>query len=626
MTVVDENNCLTSDSFLINDNNALNSSVANSSDITCYDYCDGQIFTAVSGGAPNYDANGIPIYTYQWNDVLLQTTPDAIGLCTDNNSNTAQYSCIITDAQGCSDTLYHTLNQPDSLMVSSIITSDYNLQDVRCYAGNDGKVKAIGSGGTNPYSYAWNTQPVQTGENATGLSAGNFSVVLTDANGCMDSAEILLTEPTEMTISVSGTNINCFGIYDGTITASVGVGCGTPFFGIPPSYNYSFSNGFNEQTDTSTAIDLGPGIYTVTATDQNGCIVTSESIFISQPTDLLTLDLYSKDEFCNSNNGEVNSVVVGGTFPYNYIWSNGVNGANASINNLSPGIYFVEVSDANECRVHDTIRVNGSTEVFLPGNISSFDTTICLGSSFILDVAEKLGFSYVWEYNNEILLTTLVDTLNNDQADIVVAPTNYVNVYTLSITDPSCPSGAYEVSATINVDFIDPMPNSDPGIEYGNFPVVLAGESLSLYSDNNTCVEYTWKWSNDTITNSSGSISINDLQKTDWYYLHVKDSEGCLGYDSIYVVVGVKPYDAITPNNDGFNDTWTPLDIQSYDNALVQVFNRWGALVFESQGGNSYQTWDGTNNGKEIAVGTYYYIIDLNNGDAPQTGPITIIR
>ena len=119
---------------------------------------------------------------------------------------------------------------------------------------------------------------------------------------------------------------------------------------------------------------------------------------------------------------------------------------------------------------------------------------------------------------------------------------------------------------------------------------------------------------------------INNLQETDWYYLYVKDAEGCLGYDSIYVVVGVKPYDAITPNNDGFNDTWTPLDIQSYDNALVQVFNRWGALVFESKGGNSYQTWDGTNNGKEIAVGTYYYIIDLNNGEKPQTGPITIIR
>ena len=83
---------------------------------------------------------------------------------------------------------------------------------------------------------------------------------------------------------------------------------------------------------------------------------------------------------------------------------------------------------------------------------------------------------------------------------------------------------------------------------------------------------------------------------------------------------------AITPNNDGLNDIWTPLDIQSYQNALVQVFNRWGGLVFESKGGENYQAWDGTDNGKELVVGTYYYIIDLNTGDEPQTGPITIIR
>ena len=177
-----------------------------------------------------------------------------------------------------------------------------------------------------------------------------------------------------------------------------------------------------------------------------------------------------------------------------------------------------------------------------------------------------------------------------------------------------------------NVDFIDAMPESNPGIEYGNSPVVLAGDDIELYSANDTCAEYTWQWTNDTVSNSTGSIIINNLQETDWYYLYVKDAEGCLGYDSIYVVVGVKPYEAITPNNDGFNDTWTPLDIHSYENALVQVFNRWGGIVFESKGGANYQAWNGTNSGEELAVGTYYYIIDLNNGENPQTGPITIIR
>ena len=177
--------------------------------------------------------------------------------------------------------------------------------------------------------------------------------------------------------------------------------------------------------------------------------------------------------------------------------------------------------------------------------------------------------------------------------------------------------------ATIDVDVIDPMPASNPGVEYGNFPVVLNGESIEIFSDNNNCEDYTWTWSQDTVSQKSINVS---PQESGWYYIDVKDYDGCLGYDSIYVVVGVKPYEAITPNNDGFNDTWTPLDIASYENALVQVFNRWGGLVFESKGGQNYQAWDGTNDGEELTVGTYYYIIDLNTGDEPQTGPITIIR
>ena len=79
-------------------------------------------------------------------------------------------------------------------------------------------------------------------------------------------------------------------------------------------------------------------------------------------------------------------------------------------------------------------------------------------------------------------------------------------------------------------------------------PYFIIGKPLYNVSD---CVEYIWSWTDDTIINNNGSIIINDVQKSNWYYLHVKNSEDCLGYDSIYVVVGVNPYEAITPNNDG---------------------------------------------------------------------------
>ena len=68
------------------------------------------------------------------------------------------------------------------------------------------------------------------------------------------------------------------------------------------------------------------------------------------------------------------------------------------------------------------------------------------------------------------------------------------------------------------------------------------------------------------------------------------------------------------------------LGITSYNQATVKVFNRWGSIVYETVGGLSYQPWDGTKDGEPLPVGTYYYVIDLNNGDNPQTGPITILR
>ena len=213
-----------------------------------------------------------------------------------------------------------------------------------------------------------------------------------------------------------------------------------------------------------------------------------------------------------------------------------------SINNLSPDIYFVEVEDANGCIVYDTIRVNGTLEVFLPGNISSFDTIICLGETFALNIQEQIGLKYIWEHENVVLLNRTIGNLANDYADIIVYPDDSLNVYTLTIIDSSCPASdtLYQVFAEVNIDFIDPMPKSNPDVEYGNYPIVLAGDNIELYSENNNCISYTWMWSNDTISNNNGSIFVNELESSETYYLYVEDDNGCLGFDSIYVVVGVQ--------------------------------------------------------------------------------------
>ena len=608
ITVTDENNCESIASYTINDNNALSASAV-VTDVSCYDYCDAEITANVVGGIPSIGSNGIPIYNYQWNDTLFQTTQTAVGLCVNNNSLATTYECIITDMQGCTVTLSETVTQnPELTVVASVDDA------ILCFNGT-GDLDATASGGSGVYQYMWsNDAPnYSSNSNNTNVPAGDYVITVRDSEGCIAFDLITLINPPEMLLTINETSVSCFGFNDGQIIATATGG--TPFLGIPPKYLYTVINAatgatvYSNTTSVGLAENLNPGIYIIEAEDANSCIIESGTVYISEPGDSLSIMFNTVDASCLQANGSASIVVYGGTPSYQYNWDNNVTAANNT--NLQAGYYPITVVDSRGCEIRDSAFVKGTHNVFAD-SLSEITFNICLGDSVFIQINETPFNTYAWE-NGSIV------------TDRWVYPTDYINIYTLTIFDPSC-SSSYEVTATVNAEFVDPMLTSNPAVEYGNSPVVLAGDNLELYSDNNTCVEYTWQWSQDTIINTNGSITIIDLEETDWYYLYVKDPEGCLGYDSIYVVVGVLPYEAITPNNDGFNDTWTPLDIESYENALVQVFNRWGGLVFESKGGENYQAWDGTNNGEDLVSGTYYYIIDLNTGDDPQTGPITIIR
>jgi gliding motility-associated-like protein len=608
--VTDENNCLSIDTFIINDNNAMSATSVVTS-VSCFDICDGSIAINVTGGIPNINSNGDSIYSYLWNDTLFQTTQTAVGLCADNNSNSTSYTCEITDLQGCILQVTGTITQPTQIVVTTSIDSE-----IICYGETNGMLNSLVTGGLAPYQYMWsnNSPNYSPASDNNNVSAGDYVITVKDAEGCFGSDFITLTEPTQITLTISDTAVSCYGFDDGKIIATAENG--TPFLGIPPKYLYTVLTNLGVVVDANT-IDIGvfegltPGIYIVEVEDRNGCAVESGTIYISQPGDSLSISFNTIDASCLQANGQALVVVNGGTpfttgSSYQYTWENGISTANNI--NLSAGYYPITVIDSRDCEISDSAFVKGTHNVFAD-SLSEINFNICLGDSVLITINETPLNTYIWENGSTF-------------TDRWVYPDDYVNVYTLSITDLAC-GESYDVFATVNVDFIDAMPASNPGVEHGNFPVVLSGESIEIYSDNNNCQNYTWTWTLDTINEKSTVIS---PENTSWYYINVEDSEGCLGYDSIYVVVGVKPYEAITPNNDGFNDTWTPLDIESYEKSLVQVFNRWGGLVFESTGGTSYQPWDGTNEGAELPVGTYYYIIDLNTGDEPQTGPITIIR
>jgi gliding motility-associated-like protein len=616
ITVTDENGCEDTESVIINDNNVFDATQGAIANVGCFDDCDGELSVMVLGGIP---FTGLSSYNYLWNDYLGQNTDTAVGLCVDSIALSTDYYCVVSDAVGCSDTINFTLTQPAELQVDVSIISP-----ISCNGLSDGKLKANVTGGELAYSYAWSN-----GGNSSlisNLSLGIYKVIVEDANTCRDTFEIYLNEPTLVEISIQEFDISCFGDNDGSIEV-LGTG-GTSF---EATYSYTLYSGaaivdqvvdYESGSISQTPFiftNLSPGNYYVIAEDRNGCEVTSLSVEITEPFEPLTLLVDTVDETCLLNDGIIRIFPEGGSQSFNY-FINGTPTLNNSniIGGNAPGWYAITVIDTRGCEINDVAFIKDYRKIFLPDTLSNIDTTICLGQSVIIDVDENSELSYSWndgvETGDRIIMPEV----------ILAQGENATVYYTLTITDVN--DCEQENIVVVHFTSIDPMLESDPAVEYGVSPIVLAGDNINLFSENNNCIEYTWQWSNDTITNANSSITIQELSETDWYYLKVKDADGCLGYDSIYVIVGVKPYEAITPNNDGFNDTWTPLDIWSYQNALVQVFNRWGGLVFESSGGNNYQAWDGTNNGKELVVGTYYYIIDLNTGDEPQTGPVTIIR
>ena len=626
MTVLDNNNCESVSSFTINDANALNIT-STGTPVSCYDYCDGIIVANATGGMPNINSSGVPVYTYQWDDILSQTTASAIGLCVDNISNSFTYICTVTDGQGCEETIEYFLNQPEELIITASI-----VNEISCNLGNDGKLTATvtGGNGVGGTTYLWNT-----GTNFTfnpvnnNLSEGSYVVVAKDNMGCMDTTEIYLSEPlTALSVSLMETDVSCFGFDDGKVTATAS---GGTVIGIQ-KYNYNWTSGLNEQVVVSTAIDLAPNIYTVTVTDDKGCTITSETVYITEPANPLSIVVDSTDETCKKNNGIASAFVLGGTLPYTYAWNTGA--TTNPITDLSPALYTVNVRDKNGCTISSETFVNGVNNIFLPENVSFIDTSICLGRSVSLPIEVKPTLNYIWLYNTD----TIYESTSVNYSDIVVTPTAPVNVYTLYITDPNCVN-PYTVSATINVEFEDPLPGSNPGPVNGTYAIITEGESIEIFSNNMNCAIYQWSWIGDNpdlvdnidrVYFAAQREIIDNPDVSGWYHIKVITQAGCEGEDSIYVVVGVGApdiYDAITPNDDGKNDVWNIKNINSYPNAVIQIFNRWGSLVYET-GGLNYEKapWNGTRNGEELPVGTYYYIIDLNNNDEPQTGPITIIR
>jgi gliding motility-associated-like protein len=340
VTITDASGCSITENFTVNQPAAL-SLTLNATVISCFGANDGTITSTVSGGtAP---------YTYLWSNTANTNQIQ--------NLSPGPYTLTVTDAAGCSANQSIVITQPAGMNLSVTTVA------ATC-GGTDGTATVAVTGGLAPYTYSWNTTPAQITANAINLSPGAYSVQVTDANGCVSTANTNIANTGGVSVAI---NINsmasCFGGNDGSLTA-IGNGGATP-------YTYSWSNG----TIVPLNNNLLAGTYTCTVTDANGC-TASETAIITEPAELLA-SVSSTQVTCYSlANGTATVSAIGGLAPYTYNWSNGVLGASA--NNLAAGSYTVNIIDQNNCSITSTVNISAPAELLA---VSTATALTCAGSN-----------------------------------------------------------------------------------------------------------------------------------------------------------------------------------------------------------------------------------------------------
>jgi gliding motility-associated-like protein len=533
--------------------------------VACFGEATGSVVLTVTGGtAP---------FTYLWNNGAI--TGDISGLTAGN------YSVVIRDANGCTANASADIAEPATALVGTAVVTS-----TPCSGGPTGAVDLTVSGGTAPYSFIWSNG--NTGEDLINVAAGSYSVIITDANGCTATTDITVAG---LTGTIAVKNISCNGLTDGSVDVTV-TGGATP-------YSFLWNNGAVSE-DLS---GLPAGNYSVRITDAGGCNINLSGTITEPP--VLNGTISVTDIICSGTaTGSADLTVTGGTGPYAYLWTNGQ--TSEDLTDVAAGDYSVTITDASGCTFVAMATIT-QPAVALTAGVSWLSEISCNGASDGQITFMASGGAAPYEYS-----------LNGGAFQASAAFSGLgANTYTVTVRDINfCQA---EISATLSnpavltLDF-SKTDASCPAEADGSITLSISGGTQP----------YNVYWADGTIT-----LAREDLMPGT-YRVGVTDHNGCMtGRDIVVDVIGsegcLEIPTIITPNNDGYNDTWVIKNIDLFPDAEIFVFNRWGELVFHTRNLLA-DPWDGTSGGKLLPTDSYHYILHLNNGSKPRSGVISIIR
>lgn len=353
----------------------------------------------------------------------------------------------------------------------------------------------------------------------------------------------------------------------------------------------------------ATATNLLPGNYLATITDANNC-VTVFPVTIAQTNDL-TMTAHADTSICPGASFNANTVSNAAT----YSWSPATGVSNPAIANpvLSPTstTTYTVTGTTGTCTINKTFVVTVAQSVTLT---TRADTTIC-GSTSISANTVSNASSFSW--------TPATGVSNSAIANPVLSPAA-TTTYTVTASTGNC-----MVSRSFKITVLPAVT-----VNAGVGSTIFEGASVQLQGSGSAGI-YLWS----PATGLSATNILNPIATpaaTTTYTLRITNAQGCSNTSPVTITVipyCVKPLNAFTPNNDGFNDRWFITNGNCLIKAKVQVYNRYGGKVFESA--DYKNDWNGTYKGKPVPDGTYYYVIDyllINNSRVVKKGNVTILR
>ncbi|MEI6408658.1 MAG: gliding motility-associated C-terminal domain-containing protein [Bacteroidota bacterium] len=325
---------------------------------------------AVNGMATVSANGGAPPYTYLW-------SPTGGNAATASNLASGLYIVSITDQNSCVDTAVVQIGNLAGL--SANIT---NIVPVNCFGSNNGAATVTLTGGTAPFAYTWSPSG-GTGATASGLSAGLYNVQIKDANNCIATASVQLSQPQPFQHNVALQPVSCNNANGAAVITVTG--------GKPP-FTYNWSAGGSV---TNSASNLAAGNYTVTVTDLNNCIDTVHLNVGAIPPPQASIAGFVPVSCHGGNNGSATASVTAGTAPFAFVWApTGGNGSTAS--NLSAGNYTVTVTDGKQCTSTATVSILQPPAFVHTATAQKSTCGKANGSAAVIENGGTGAYTYAW--------------------------------------------------------------------------------------------------------------------------------------------------------------------------------------------------------------------------------------